>query len=108
MGMINENTIHSEAYTLETPRLDETLRDLKNEFSENFVDKELLDEALHKGKLRFERRNRVHHETVRILDPLSSAICYLFSPCNLGYRYYRDSNKTHNTCESIAQKISQL
>ncbi|KAF7784715.1 hypothetical protein Agabi119p4_880 [Agaricus bisporus var. burnettii] len=64
MGLINENTIHSEAYTLETPRLDETLRDLENEFSENFVDKELLDEALHKGKLRFERRNRVHHETV--------------------------------------------
>jgi proteasome activator subunit 4 len=65
MGLINENMMHSEAYSLETPRLDDALRDLEYEFSEKLVDRELLDDALHKGKLRSERRNRVHHETVR-------------------------------------------
>jgi hypothetical protein len=108
MSLINENTMHSEAYTLETPRLDDALRDLENEFSEKLVDKELLDDALHKGKLRSERRNRIHHETVRFSGLLLPTFMIFFPPCKLGYRYFRDSNKTHNPCESISQRSPMI
>ncbi|KAF5356022.1 hypothetical protein D9756_004202 [Leucocoprinus leucothites] len=64
ISLFNEHTIHSEAYTMETPRVDEALRDLEDEFSENFIDRKLLEEAVQKGRTRFEQRNKIYHSTV--------------------------------------------
>ncbi|KAJ3576133.1 hypothetical protein NP233_g629 [Leucocoprinus birnbaumii] len=64
IGMINEFTIHAEAYDIDTPRVDEALRDLESEFSQNFIDRQLLDEAVSKGRLRCEQRNEIYHSTV--------------------------------------------
>lgn len=62
LALVNEHTIHTEAYTMETPRLDEALKDLESEF---FIDRGLLDKATRKGQARFNQRNKIYHDTVR-------------------------------------------
>ncbi|KAF9452549.1 hypothetical protein P691DRAFT_696832 [Macrolepiota fuliginosa MF-IS2] len=62
--LVHESAIHTEAYTMETPRLDEALRDLETEFSDSFIERKLLDEAIRKGQVRFDQRNRVHDDAV--------------------------------------------
>jgi len=64
LSQINEHNIHSEAYSMETPRVDQALHDLESEFSETFYDQKLLEEALYKGQNRFIQRNEIYHRTV--------------------------------------------
>jgi proteasome activator subunit 4 len=51
---------------METPGVDEALRDLENEFSQNFIDSRVLEEAVQKGRTRSELRNQIYHSTVHI------------------------------------------
>jgi len=54
---------------METPRVDQALRDLESEFSENSFDQELLEEAVRKGQYRFKQRNEIYHRTVQVPIP---------------------------------------
>ena len=49
---------------METPRVDQALHDLENEFSEIFYDQKLLEEALYKSQNRFKQRNEIYYRTV--------------------------------------------
>ncbi|THV06075.1 hypothetical protein K435DRAFT_712109 [Dendrothele bispora CBS 962.96] len=61
---LNEEVIHTDAYSLHTLRVEEVLEDLRQEFSESFVDQRILDEALAKRPVRVANRNALYHKTV--------------------------------------------
>ena len=61
---LNEEATHIDAYALETPRVDQALFDLENEFSTSFVDRNFLKNATEKSTARVIRRNIVYNDTV--------------------------------------------
>lgn len=79
LNLINEFIIHTEAYTMETPQLEEALHALEGEFSANFIDHKLVGEATGKGQVRFSERNRIHNDTVRPGAPLYEKLLNIIS-----------------------------
>jgi proteasome activator subunit 4 len=61
---LTEEAIHTEAYSLETPRLNDALRDLQAEFSPTFVNQQLLAQAQAKNFVRIQKRGVIYNETV--------------------------------------------
>ena len=57
--------MHTDAYTLETPRVDDALVALEVEFSGQLVSKSLLKEAVSKSKVRVAKRSIAYNNTVR-------------------------------------------
>lgn len=67
LAHLHEEAVHTDAYTLQTPRIEAALRDLQVEFSPSFVDEKLLAEVTSKTPIRVAKRNALYHETVRRL-----------------------------------------
>lgn len=63
---LNEEAVFTDAYTMETSRVDDALRDLESEFSPSFIDQEVLKEAMDKVSVRVARREAEYTHTVRI------------------------------------------
>ncbi|KAF9459432.1 hypothetical protein BDZ94DRAFT_1312356 [Collybia nuda] len=61
---LNEEAVHTDAYVLETPRVDEALHALESEFSADFISHSLLNEAMAKTDVRVVKRNTMYKETV--------------------------------------------
>ena len=61
---LNEEATHIDAYVLETPRVDQALCDLENEFSTSFVNRNFLKKATEKSAARVIRRGVVYNDTV--------------------------------------------
>jgi proteasome activator subunit 4 len=64
VGHLNEEAVHTDAYILDTPRLDSVLEDLRSEFSCSFIDQELLADVMGKAHIRIMRREDVYNNTV--------------------------------------------
>lgn len=62
---LNEEALHTDAYVLETPRVDEALVGLEVEFSSQLVPKSVLKEAMSKSEARVAKRGMTHNNTVR-------------------------------------------
>jgi proteasome activator subunit 4 len=61
---LNEEAMHTDAYVLETPRVDEALIALELEFSSQLVSKSLLKEATSKSEVRVTKRSMAYDQTV--------------------------------------------
>ncbi|TFK76811.1 hypothetical protein BDN72DRAFT_829977 [Pluteus cervinus] len=69
LSNLNEESFHTDAYIMDTPRVDEALGDLEEEFSSTFVDHELLVMALDKASKRVRLRTSIYNGTISsILD----------------------------------------
>lgn len=64
IGHLNEEAVHTDAYVLDTPRLDSVLEDLRSEFSRSFIDQGLLADVMGKAHIRIMRREDVYNDTV--------------------------------------------
>jgi proteasome activator subunit 4 len=56
--------MHTDAYILETPRVDEALLAIEPEFSSQLVNKSLLQEAMGKSRVRIAKRGIAYSNTV--------------------------------------------
>ncbi|KAF8922284.1 armadillo-type protein [Mucidula mucida] len=71
---LHEDAIHTDAYDLATPRVDEAIRDLESEFTASFVNRNLLQEAIDKTYRRISNRNELYSRTISsILGIVSSS-----------------------------------
>ena len=61
-----EEAVHTDGYTLETPQIEQALKELAAEFSPSFVNQQLLIEACNKAPIRAQSRRSTHEKTVRI------------------------------------------
>ncbi|KAK7468647.1 Proteasome activator BLM10 [Stygiomarasmius scandens] len=61
---LNEEVVHTDAYSLQTQRVDEALEELRQEFSASFIHQELLDDSLAKRPVRVANRNDLYDKTV--------------------------------------------
>ncbi len=61
-----EEAVHTDGYTLQTPQIEQALKELAAEFSPSFVDQQLLIEACNKAPIRAKSRCSIHEKTVRI------------------------------------------
>jgi proteasome activator subunit 4 len=61
---LNEEAVHTDAYTLNTTRVDEALLALETEFSSSFINPELQTKAITKAPLRAAKRSVIYNETV--------------------------------------------
>lgn len=68
LSHLHEDAVHTDAYSLESPRVDAALDDLVAEFSPSFVNASSLAESLAKSPRRVANRNALHIQTVRILQ----------------------------------------
>ncbi|KAF5375146.1 hypothetical protein D9758_000062 [Tetrapyrgos nigripes] len=81
---LNEEVIHTDAYSLQTRRVEEALEELRSEFSSALIDQKLLEEALAKRPIRVEKRNALYHRTV-------SSILEIACRANTHWRYVQMS-----------------
>jgi len=65
LTLLSEEAIHTDAYLLETPRVDEALLAIDPELSSQPVPTSLLKEALSKYQVRIAKRSTVYNNTVR-------------------------------------------
>ena len=63
---LNEEAVHTDAFTEPISRLQEALSHLEEEFSSNFIDRGILAEATQKVAPRVALRERSYVETVRV------------------------------------------
>jgi proteasome activator subunit 4 len=64
LAHLNEEAMHTDAYVLDTPRIDEALVALEPEFSNRLVSKSLLKEAMSKSEVRVAKRSMAYDQTV--------------------------------------------
>ncbi|KAF4605508.1 hypothetical protein EYR40_004292 [Pleurotus pulmonarius] len=64
LAHLSEEAFHTEAYTLDTPRLNDVLLELAAEFSASFVNQQLLSEATAKSSIRVAKRAVLYQSTV--------------------------------------------
>lgn len=57
---LNEEAVHTDAFTEAVPRLDDALLQLEGEFSSNFIDRDILAEATQKVAPRVALREDSH------------------------------------------------
>ncbi len=69
---LHEDAIHTDAYDLATPRVDEAIRDLESEFTASFVNRNLLQEAIDKTYRRISNRNELYSRTVSVASASSA------------------------------------
>lgn len=62
---IDEEAIHTDAYSLPSVRLNNALEALESEFSESFITSRLLDSATSKSVVRVAKREAIYQATVR-------------------------------------------
>lgn len=62
---LNEELMQTDAYVLETPRVDNALVALELEFSGQMVSKSLLKEAVSKSEVRVAKQSMAYNNTVR-------------------------------------------
>ncbi|KAF9056661.1 hypothetical protein BJ165DRAFT_1362353 [Panaeolus papilionaceus] len=72
LSHLNEEAIHTDAYTLPTPRLDEALKSLRQEFSDTFIDDKLLAEAMKRSLIRMSRRESMYSDTISTIVTLAT------------------------------------
>ncbi|KAF8971500.1 armadillo-type protein [Flammula alnicola] len=66
---LNEEATHTDAYTLATPRVENALKDLEDEFSPSFVDQGLLETSMEKSTVRVAHREALYNATlIHILE----------------------------------------
>jgi len=89
---LGEDVLHTDAYNLETPRVDQALEELLSEFSPSAVKPDLLKEATSKGPLRKEKRGVLYRETVaKVLDIAQNTqthVSSLFAPAPISDRMF--------------------
>lgn len=81
--------MHTDAYNLETPRIDKALHALESEFSTNFIPHSLLKEAVAKTDVRVSKRSTMYNETVWMYN-----MCCMWSSHMVFSRFHR-SSKLH-------------
>jgi proteasome activator subunit 4 len=64
LAHLDEEAMHTDAYVLATPRVDEALLAIEPEFSSQLVNKSLLQEAMSKSQVRIAKRGMVYKNTV--------------------------------------------
>ncbi|KAH9487094.1 Proteasome activator complex subunit 4 [Psilocybe cubensis] len=69
---LNEEATHTDAYELDTPRLDDALRELERNFSSSFINHDLLNSALQKTQVRASKREILYIDTVSSILQLAS------------------------------------
>ncbi|KDR84826.1 hypothetical protein GALMADRAFT_233236 [Galerina marginata CBS 339.88] len=69
---LNEEATQTDAYTLPTLRLDQSLQDLEAEFSTTFPDQNLLQAAVQKSTVRVTKREAIYTDTVSSILDLAS------------------------------------
>lgn len=69
---LNEEALHTDAYVLETPRVDEALVGLEVEFSSQLVPKSVLKEAMSKSEARVAKRGMTHNNTISSILEVAS------------------------------------
>lgn len=72
VGHLHDESVHTEAYTLETPRVEVAVDDLAEEFTSSLMDPTLLAEAIAKTPNRIVNRNAIHGQTVAHILALAS------------------------------------
>ena len=84
LSNLNEEATPTEAYKLPIPRLDDVLKDLEQEISRG-LDQRLLEESMHKARIRIQKREAVYHDTVSLNGLVFFFQIYasLFSRCLL-------------------------
>lgn len=74
LGHLTEEAVHTDAYMLDIPRVEDALHSLELEFSSNLINQSLLRQAMLKAQIRVARRNAVYNETVWLFHrPLYSS-----------------------------------
>jgi proteasome activator subunit 4 len=63
---LSEEAHHTHAYSLETPRVNDAIRDLEAEFTPNFVNQRLLAQAHAKSLVRIQKRGMTHNKTASV------------------------------------------
>ncbi|KAJ3798132.1 hypothetical protein GGU11DRAFT_782291 [Lentinula aff. detonsa] len=61
---LHEEVLHTDAYSLPTPTIDQALLHLQQEFSSDFISKTLLADALSKTPNRVSKRNALYEKTI--------------------------------------------
>ena len=74
---LNEEAVHTDAFTESVPGLEEALAELKKEFSANFLDQQILSEANHKIASRVTNRFKSYDQTVWVSCSLFSSLSNL-------------------------------
>lgn len=64
LGHLAEEAVHTDAYIIDIPGVEDALQALKSEFSSSIINQSLVDEALNKAQIRIAKRNTVYDETV--------------------------------------------
>jgi len=68
---LNEETTHTDAYSLATPSVDAALNDLLGEFSASFIDQDVLKMAQQKSAVHVRNREAIYQNTVCKFFPLT-------------------------------------
>ncbi|KAG6869165.1 hypothetical protein C0993_012264 [Termitomyces sp. T159_Od127] len=71
LAHLSEEAVHTDAYSLATPGVDDALEDLSTEFSSELVDQQLLKAAVDRSFIRISRRNEVYDNTWRYVQMAS-------------------------------------
>lgn len=64
LGQVQEESVSTDAYVCDTPRLDQAVDDLQSEFSEGFIDPTLVNEFITKTKVRRQSKESAYQQTV--------------------------------------------
>lgn len=73
---LHEEVLHTDAYALQTPTIDQALSHLSQEFPSTFIPERQLADALSKAPNRVSKRNSIYEKTVSFLAPVSNPIEY--------------------------------
>ena len=87
--------MHTDAYLLETPRVEEALLGLEAEFTNELVSKPLLTEATRKGRVRIAKRSMAYNNTV---GPIARALHGSTRFCIVDCIDPRSRIEAFNTC----------
>ncbi|KAG6828604.1 hypothetical protein H0H92_007299 [Tricholoma furcatifolium] len=68
INYLTEEAVHTDAYSIATPGVEAALDDLATEFSQNFIDRQLVKKVLSKTPIRIARRNEVYERTWRYVQ----------------------------------------
>ncbi|KAJ3843176.1 hypothetical protein F5878DRAFT_605646 [Lentinula raphanica] len=87
---LHEEVLHTDAYSLQTPTIDQALSQLQQDFSSHLIPEELLADALRKAPIRVSKRNATYEKTI-------SAIVEIGSRPNTHWRYEQMALRMLNT-----------
>jgi proteasome activator subunit 4 len=94
---LSEESVHTDAYSLATPRVRDALRDLATEFTPSFVDQAVLAEAVAKRGVRLEKRDVIYNQIVSPARVISALQIDLL----LDFINYRSCFEAPHTCKCV-------